>query len=192
MSIARFALVLSVVSLLPTTAAAANPADEPRVTFTDLVAAHSAETQEPRESLLYRVAFGAEAAMGAQSLDDATVGNQAGVNARWQIAPPIGVGGSYTQFDAGPQLRASLVGLYVSLHPIPGYRVDPYLRLGPVCFVEISGLNASRGQEPQRLGFEGVLGIDVTFAHFAFGPDLRLGATSDRWGMLGLHAEARL
>jgi len=46
-------------------------------------------------------------------------------------------------------------------------------------------------EDANRLGLEGVLGLDIALPHFAVGLHARHGFTNQHWTMLGLQTEAR-
>ena len=147
----------------------------------------------------YQLALGGDLAAGGQGYDPETVAGFGELGVRWQCLPMLGLGGTFAYLALGPpgrDLQASVVGVHASLHPLArlvdsGF--DPYLRLGPLYFVDVRGeLPHIPTYEVSRLGFEGVLGLNFGWRHLAIGPELRYGRTNQAWFMLGFHVEARL
>ncbi len=144
----------------------------------------------------YRLAVGAEAFIGGVDR-----GSQGGtlteVNARIQLLRWLGVGLSYFKLSAYNNnddwpLAVRALELFGSAHPLRTRWLDPYVRVGALNVVSVSGGGPGESLTVASWGIEGIVGLSVTPGPIAFGVDIRSGSAGRAWTMLGLHLEVRI
>ena len=162
-------------------------------------AAHAADDRAERpegperDPRRYRIAAGA-----ALSVGDGGWGTELAsmpqMYGRFQVYRGLGAGASYFFLNAPnneggswPEFRARGIEGFAEYHPFDASWVDPFARVGVLGFTHVEGIEAA-----DRVGMQGVLGIDFVLTLFAFGLHALHGFTNRAWTMFGLHTELRL
>ncbi len=140
----------------------------------------------------YRIATGASLSAGDAGWGT-ELANMEQIYARYQIYRGLGAGASYFFFtapnnegNAWPQFHAQGLEGFAEYHPFETSWIDPFVRVGVLGFTHVEGI-----EEANRVGMQGVLGVDFVLPHFAIGLHALHGFTNQSWTMLGLHAELR-
>jgi hypothetical protein len=115
---------------------------------------------------------------------------------RGQVLPWLGVGVAYLGLSAQstdnrPTLREQAIEVDASWHPLVECQFDPYVQLGGLKLVEVSGDDFEPNPH-SRWGAEGQVGMNFVFPHLAIGVQLRHATAGHQWTLLGLQLEGRI
>jgi hypothetical protein len=155
-------------------------------------AAAQAEPMEP-DARQYALAVGASLSYGDGGWGT-ELGNIVQIYGRYQLYRGLGVGASYFWLDAPnneaaswPEFHAQALEGFAEYHPFETSWIDPFARVGVLGLTRVEGIEAA-----DRLGLQGMLGVDFVLPHFAIGLHAQHGFTNRAWTMVGLHTEVRL
>ena len=159
--------------------------------------AHAAETAEPPaqpepDPRRYHIAAGVSLSAGDGGWGT-ELGTMVQFYGRYQIYRGLGAGASYffltapnNEGNAWPPFSAQALEGFAEYHPFETSWVDPFARVGVLGFTHVEGIEAAN-----RVGMQGVLGVDFVLPHFAIGLHALHGFTNRHWTMFGLHTEVR-